>query len=102
MATKPYEALLERVKNGTAEQISPNNQKMLEEFLTIEHPGDVLFTKWSFPPILKSACVLVPATRPRRKKSRICGMYTTNRFVFTEWFWNIRKRNVAERPGSGR
>ena len=55
MATKPYEALLERVKNGTAEQISPNNQKMLEEFLTIEHPGDVLFTKWSFPPILKKA-----------------------------------------------
>ena len=55
MATKPYKALLERVQNGTPEQISPNNQKLLEEFLTIEHPGDVLFTKWSFPPILKKA-----------------------------------------------
>ena len=55
MAMKPYEALLDRVKNGTPEQVTPNNQKMLEKFLTIEHPGDVFFTKWSYPPILKKA-----------------------------------------------
>lgn len=55
MATKPYEALLDRIKNSTPEQTGPNNKAMLEDFLTIEHPGDVFFTKWSYPPVLKKA-----------------------------------------------
>ncbi|MCH1981706.1 aspartate aminotransferase family protein [Ruminococcus sp. OA3] len=52
MTKKPYEVLLERVKES---DITPNNKAGLIEFLENEHPGDVLFTKWTNPPIIENA-----------------------------------------------
>jgi len=51
MAKKPYEEILERVKNS---DITSGNKIGLVEFLENEHPGDVLFTKWTNPPIIAS------------------------------------------------
>jgi len=50
MAKKIYEELLERVQ--TSGQITEGNRAGLEEFLLNEHPGDVLFTKWTYPQII--------------------------------------------------
>lgn len=55
MSKKPYEELLERVQSATQEQLTPNNKKYLEDFLKYEHPGDVLFTKWTYPPVITKA-----------------------------------------------
>jgi len=51
MATKPYEIFLERVKN--MKQIGPLNKAYLEDFLNYDHPGCVLMSKWSQPPIIE-------------------------------------------------
>lgn len=51
MERKPYEELLDRV--AASESITPKNKDGLIDFLTYEHPGDVLFTKWSNPPIIE-------------------------------------------------
>lgn len=52
MTKKPYEEILERVKST---EMSPGNKAGLMEFLENEHPGDVLFTKWTNPPIIANA-----------------------------------------------
>lgn len=51
MSKKPYEVLLEQVEN--AENMTPGNKEGLKDFLKYEHPGDVLFTKWDYPQIIK-------------------------------------------------
>lgn len=51
MSKKPYEVLLERVES--AEKMTPGNREGLIDFLKHEHPGDVLFTKWDYPQIIK-------------------------------------------------
>ena len=51
MEKKRYEVLLERITN--AENVEPKNKEGLIDFLTNEHPGDVLFTKWTNPPIIE-------------------------------------------------
>lgn len=51
MERKPYEELLDRV--AASDSITPKNRDGLVDFLTYEHPGDVLFTKWSNPPIIE-------------------------------------------------
>lgn len=51
MEKKPYEKLLEQVNSN--ENITPGNRAGLVDFLTYEHPGDVLFTKWTSPPIIE-------------------------------------------------
>ena len=51
MAKKPYEILLERIEN--AENMTPGNKEGIIDFLKIEHPGDVLFTKWDYPQIIE-------------------------------------------------
>jgi 4-aminobutyrate aminotransferase-like enzyme len=51
MEKKPYEILLNRVV--TSENTTPKNKEGLVDFLTNEHPGDVLFTKWTNPPIIE-------------------------------------------------
>ena len=51
MAKKPYEVLLERIEN--ADCVTPGNKEGLIDFLKYEHPGDVLFTKWDYPQIIK-------------------------------------------------
>ena len=50
MSKKPYEQLLENIQNYP--NVTPKVKEGLEEFLQNEHPGDVLFTKWDFPPII--------------------------------------------------
>jgi 4-aminobutyrate aminotransferase-like enzyme len=47
----PYQQLLDRVNQSS--NITPNNKAGLNDFLTYEHPGDVLFTKWTEPPIIE-------------------------------------------------
>lgn len=51
MDKKPYEKLLDRIEN--AECVTPGNKAGLVDFLTYEHPGDVLFTKWDYPQIIE-------------------------------------------------
>ncbi|HYE68604.1 MAG TPA: aminotransferase class III-fold pyridoxal phosphate-dependent enzyme, partial [Anaerovoracaceae bacterium] len=51
MEKKPYEELLNQVV--ASETVTPNNKEGLVDFLTNEHPGDVLFTKWINPPIIE-------------------------------------------------
>ncbi len=51
MKNKPFENLLDRVTSS--ENITANNKKGLTDFLNFEHPGDVLFTKWTEPPIIE-------------------------------------------------
>ena len=51
MEKKPYEKLLDQV-NGLA-TVTIKNKAALDEFLNYEHPGDVLFTKWTNPPIIE-------------------------------------------------
>ncbi len=51
MEKKPYEELLNRVI--TSENITPKNKEGLIDFLKNEHPGDVLFTKWTYPQIIE-------------------------------------------------
>ncbi len=51
MSKKVYQELLESIQNNP--KTTPKNKEFLEQFLTLEHPGDVLFTKWSNPPIMK-------------------------------------------------
>ena len=51
MEKKPYEKLLDQVAG--LDTVTDNNKKGLEEFLNFEHPGDVLFTKWTNPPIIE-------------------------------------------------
>lgn len=51
MEKKPYEELLDRVAAST--NVTTKNREGLTEFLTYEHPGDVLFTKWANPPIIE-------------------------------------------------
>lgn len=51
MEKKPYEELLDRVV--ASEKVTPKNKEGLVDFLTNEHPGDVLFTKWLNPPIIE-------------------------------------------------
>lgn len=50
MAKKAYEELLDRVQNSKT--VTPGNKAGLTQFLEQEHPGDVLFTKWSMPQII--------------------------------------------------
>ena len=45
-----WEELLDRVQNS--DNTTPGNKAGLIEFLENEHPGDVLFTKWTNPPII--------------------------------------------------
>lgn len=51
MEKKPYEKLLDQV--AALKIVTEKNKEGLEEFLNYEHPGDVLFTKWSNPPIIE-------------------------------------------------
>ena len=51
MEKKPYEVLLDRIQN--ADNVTPGNKAGLTDFLTYEHPGDVLFTKWDYPQIIE-------------------------------------------------
>ncbi|MCI8549492.1 MAG: aspartate aminotransferase family protein [Lachnospiraceae bacterium] len=51
MEKKPYEVLLERIEQ--ADHVTPGNKEGLIDFLKHEHPGDVLFTKWDYPQIIK-------------------------------------------------
>ena len=51
MNKKPYEQLIERVTES--KNITKGNKEGLEDFLNYEHPGDVLFTKWTEPPIIE-------------------------------------------------
>lgn len=51
MIQKPFEKLLEQVNND--KNVTPGNKEALLDFLTYEHPGDVLFTKWTNPPVPK-------------------------------------------------
>ncbi len=48
---KPYEKLEEQVKQN--EKVTEKNREGLMAFLEEEHPGDVLFTKWDYPQIIK-------------------------------------------------
>jgi 4-aminobutyrate aminotransferase-like enzyme len=50
MSSKPYEDLISRIKNNKS--ITPGNKSGLLDFLEDEHPGDVLFTKWTYPQII--------------------------------------------------
>jgi len=51
MTKKPCEKLLDQIANDS--MVTPKNREGLVDFLTLEHPGDVLFTKWSNPPIIE-------------------------------------------------
>ncbi len=51
MTMKPYEALEEQIKNNP--DVTDKNREGLMSFLEEEHPGDVLFTKWNYPQIIK-------------------------------------------------
>jgi 4-aminobutyrate aminotransferase-like enzyme len=51
MSEKPYQTLLNRVQEAGSE-LTQGNRLGLTEFLEKEHPGDVLFTKWTYPPII--------------------------------------------------
>ncbi len=51
MAKKPYEKLLDQVSENP--KTTQKNKEGLIDFLTLEHPGDVLFTKWTNPPIIE-------------------------------------------------
>jgi 4-aminobutyrate aminotransferase-like enzyme len=51
MSKKPFEVLLGGVADSRT--ITPKNRQGLAEFLTHEHPGNVLFTKWDEPPIIE-------------------------------------------------
>jgi 4-aminobutyrate aminotransferase-like enzyme len=51
MEQKPYEQLLERISN--AKNVTPKNKEGLIDFLINEHPGDVLFTKWTYPQVIE-------------------------------------------------
>ena len=51
MSKKPYEQLIERVTES--KNITKGNKEGLKDFLNYEHPGDVLFTKWTEPPIIE-------------------------------------------------
>jgi 4-aminobutyrate aminotransferase-like enzyme len=51
MKKKPYQELLDRVLESKT--ITPKNREGLIDFLELEHPGDVLFTKWEEPPIIE-------------------------------------------------
>lgn len=53
MEMKPYEKLLERVKQSTS--ISEKNKQGLIEFIEDDHPGNVMFTKWDEPAVMGSA-----------------------------------------------
>lgn len=48
---KPFEKLEEQVKNN--DKVTEKNREGLMAFLEDEHPGDVLFTKWDYPQIIK-------------------------------------------------
>ncbi|MCQ4636963.1 aspartate aminotransferase family protein [Anaerovorax odorimutans] len=48
---KPYEKLEEQVKSN--KEVTEKNREALMAFLEEEHPGDVLFTKWDYPQIIK-------------------------------------------------
>jgi 4-aminobutyrate aminotransferase-like enzyme len=51
MGKKPYEKLLERIESST--KITKKNKQGMIDFLNDEHPGNVLFTKWSEPPLIE-------------------------------------------------
>jgi len=51
MEKKPYQELLNHVTES--ETITVKNKEGLTDFLNIEHPGDVLFTKWAEPPYIE-------------------------------------------------
>lgn len=53
MTKKPYEKLLDRVCLST--EITKHNREALKDFLVHEHPGDILFTKWTEPPVMERA-----------------------------------------------
>jgi 4-aminobutyrate aminotransferase/(S)-3-amino-2-methylpropionate transaminase len=50
---KTFEILLDRV--NMSNDISEKNKEALNDFLIHEHPGDILFTKWTEPPIIERA-----------------------------------------------
>jgi 4-aminobutyrate aminotransferase len=52
MTDKPFEMLKKRIANDPT--VTPGNRRGLDDFLTYETPGNVLFTKWSSPPIIES------------------------------------------------
>lgn len=49
---KPYEKLIKQIDE--CKTTTEKNREGLMSFLEEEHPGDVLFTKWDNPPIIKS------------------------------------------------
>ncbi len=51
MNQKTYELLLDKV--NASNTITLKNKQGLVDFLNDEHPGDVLFTKWTEPPIIE-------------------------------------------------
>ncbi len=51
MEKKPYEKLLERISDS--QSLPPKNKQGITDFLNDEHPGNVLFTKWSEPPLIE-------------------------------------------------
>lgn len=51
MTIKPYEKLLDQI--AASDKTTQKNRENLIDFLTLEHPGDVLFTKWTNPPIIE-------------------------------------------------
>lgn len=51
MEKKPYEQLMDQV--AALKTVTEKNKEGLDKFLTYEHPGDVLFTKWTNPPIIE-------------------------------------------------
>lgn len=51
MKKHPYEKLLEHIESSP--NVTPGNRAGLQDFLNYEHPGDVLFTKWTEPPIIE-------------------------------------------------
>lgn len=51
MEKKPFEKLMDQVSQDP--NVTPGNKEALLDFLKYEHPGDVLFTKWTNPPIAK-------------------------------------------------
>ncbi len=50
MSEKVYKELIERVQSSKT--VTPKNKAGLVDFLEKEHPGDVLFTKWTMPQII--------------------------------------------------
>lgn len=77
MATRPYEELKSRMMADAT--VTPRNRECLNDFLTYDNPGCVLYTKWTNPPIIeRGKGSRVWDVDGREYIDCICGMSSMN------------------------